>query len=202
MKKRKPKISDKKLRGEWAEMRFMVRAAEHGLHVSKPWGEMQSYDFIVGRPHSFVSVQVNPPLQRWITVMSAPCAVATDPMPPVLLTFSRPMSCSRTSGTSSLRKKFRARGASHSIPNRKKPSTTNIARHGICCDGRSSTATFRLARRNFPVRHFFLLFLRFPQGILVLHSLCTTRHEISVADILRFKQSTASANVRCLESAV
>jgi len=58
MKKRKPKISDKKLRGEWAEMRFMVRAAEHGLHVSKPWGEMQSYDFIVGRPHSFVSVQV------------------------------------------------------------------------------------------------------------------------------------------------
>jgi hypothetical protein len=58
MKKRKPKISDKKLRGEWAEMRFMVRAAEHGLHVSKPWGEMQSYDFIVGRPHCFVSVQV------------------------------------------------------------------------------------------------------------------------------------------------
>ena len=58
MKKRKPAISDKKLRGEWAEMRFMVRAAEHGLHVSKPWGEMQSYDFIVGRPGRFVSVQV------------------------------------------------------------------------------------------------------------------------------------------------
>jgi PD-(D/E)XK endonuclease len=58
MKKRKPKISDKKLRGEWAEMRFMVRAAEHGLHVSKPWGEMQSYDFIVGSPNCFVSVQV------------------------------------------------------------------------------------------------------------------------------------------------
>jgi hypothetical protein len=58
MKKRKPKITDKKLRGEWAEMRFMVRAAEHGLHVSKPWGEMQSYDFIVGHPRGFVSVQV------------------------------------------------------------------------------------------------------------------------------------------------
>src|SRR6516225_3716501 len=59
MKKRKPKISDKKLRGEWAEMKFMARAAEHGLRVSKPWGEMQSYDFIVAHPHGgFVSVQV------------------------------------------------------------------------------------------------------------------------------------------------
>ena len=58
MKKRKPKISDKKLRGEWAEMCFMVRATEHGLHVSKPWGEMRSYDFVVGRPRHFVCVQV------------------------------------------------------------------------------------------------------------------------------------------------
>jgi hypothetical protein len=58
MEKRKPKITDKKLRGEWAEMRFMVRATEHGLQVSKPWGEMRSYDFIVGRPLHSVSVQV------------------------------------------------------------------------------------------------------------------------------------------------
>jgi hypothetical protein len=64
------------------------------------------------------------------------------------------------------------------------PSTRNIARHGICCESQSLTETFRLARRNSPVRHFFLLFLRFPQGMLVLHSLCTTPHEISVADVL------------------
>jgi len=58
MEKQQPKITDKKLRGEWAEMRFMVCATEHGLQVSKPWGEMRSYDFIVGRPQNFVSVQV------------------------------------------------------------------------------------------------------------------------------------------------
>ena len=58
MKKRKPKISNKKLRGEWAEMVFMVRATERGLPISKPWGEMRSYDFVVGRPGHFVAVQV------------------------------------------------------------------------------------------------------------------------------------------------
>ena len=53
-----PKIADKKLRGEWAEMVFMTRAIELGLPISKPWGEMQSYDFVVGRTRHFVSVQV------------------------------------------------------------------------------------------------------------------------------------------------
>jgi hypothetical protein len=51
-------ISNKKLRGEWAELVFMVCAAEHGLQISKPWGEMRSYDFVVGRPGHFVAVQV------------------------------------------------------------------------------------------------------------------------------------------------
>jgi hypothetical protein len=36
MGKRKPIIIGKKLRGEWAEMIFMLRATEHGLQVSKP----------------------------------------------------------------------------------------------------------------------------------------------------------------------
>lgn len=58
MKKRKKVIVNKKLRGEWTEMCFMVRATEHGLPVSKPWGEMQSYDFVVGWPGHFVAVQV------------------------------------------------------------------------------------------------------------------------------------------------
>ena len=51
-------IQDKKLRGEWAESVFMERATEHGLAVSKPWGEMNSYDFVVGKSGRFVSVQV------------------------------------------------------------------------------------------------------------------------------------------------
>lgn len=59
MTKRKPKIiQDKKLRGEWAESVFMARAGEHGLPVSRPWGEMSSYDFIIGKTGRFVSVQV------------------------------------------------------------------------------------------------------------------------------------------------
>ena len=36
----------------------MARAAEHGLPVSKPWGEMSSYDFVIGKTGRFVSVQV------------------------------------------------------------------------------------------------------------------------------------------------
>jgi hypothetical protein len=58
MPKRKKIIQDKKLRGEWAEMQFMARAAEHGLPVSKPWGEMTRFDFVVGTPRHFASVQV------------------------------------------------------------------------------------------------------------------------------------------------
>jgi hypothetical protein len=38
-------IKHPKQRGEWAELRFMARAAEHGLCITKPWGEMAHYDF-------------------------------------------------------------------------------------------------------------------------------------------------------------
>lgn len=56
--RRKPKIANKKLRGEWVELVFMVRATGYGLPVSKPWGEMRSYDCVVGWPGRFVAVQV------------------------------------------------------------------------------------------------------------------------------------------------
>jgi len=58
MKERKPKITDMKRRGEWAEMVFMTRATELGLPANKPWGESRSYDFVVGWPGRFVAVQV------------------------------------------------------------------------------------------------------------------------------------------------
>jgi|SRR5579872_1132428 hypothetical protein len=59
MKKRKPRIiQDKKERGEWAESVFLARASEHGLPVSKPWGDSRSFDCVVGRPGKFVAVQV------------------------------------------------------------------------------------------------------------------------------------------------
>ncbi|HZP62519.1 MAG TPA: group I intron-associated PD-(D/E)XK endonuclease [Terriglobales bacterium] len=52
------KIKHPKLRGEWAELRFMTRAAEHGLTVTKPWGETTRYDFAVEYEGHFARVQV------------------------------------------------------------------------------------------------------------------------------------------------
>ena len=51
-------IKEPKARGEWGESVFMVRAVEQGLAVSRPWGESNSFDFVVGKPGRFVSVQV------------------------------------------------------------------------------------------------------------------------------------------------
>ncbi|HUK26312.1 MAG TPA: group I intron-associated PD-(D/E)XK endonuclease [Terriglobales bacterium] len=47
-----------KLRGEWAELRFMTAAAEHGLRVIKPWGDSSRYDFAVEIGGRFLRVQV------------------------------------------------------------------------------------------------------------------------------------------------
>jgi hypothetical protein len=47
-----------KERGEWAELRFMARAAEHGLRVAKPWGESAHYDFAVEFVARFLRIQV------------------------------------------------------------------------------------------------------------------------------------------------
>ena len=65
MKRRKPKIiKDAKARGEWVESVFMARAGELGFAVSRPWGDSRSYDFVVGRPGHFVSVQVKSTVYR------------------------------------------------------------------------------------------------------------------------------------------
>jgi hypothetical protein len=65
MNKRKLRvIQDKKKRGEWAESVFMARAGEHGLPVSRPWGEMSSYDFVIGKTGRFVSVQVKSTISK------------------------------------------------------------------------------------------------------------------------------------------
>src|SRR5258707_725437 len=52
------KIKHPNLRGEWAEMCFMIRAAEHGLSVTKPWSGMSHYDFVVEYKAHFARVQV------------------------------------------------------------------------------------------------------------------------------------------------
>ena len=58
MTKPRVKIKHSKRRGEWAEMRFMAMAAENGLEVTKPFGEMARYDFIVEHKGKFARVQV------------------------------------------------------------------------------------------------------------------------------------------------
>jgi hypothetical protein len=51
-------IKHHKQRGEWAELCFMTRAAEHGLSITKPWGEMAHYDFAIEHQRHFLRVQV------------------------------------------------------------------------------------------------------------------------------------------------
>jgi hypothetical protein len=52
------KIKHPKMRGEWVELKFMLRAIELGLHLSKPWGEVRPYDFVIECRGRFVRVQV------------------------------------------------------------------------------------------------------------------------------------------------
>ena len=69
MEKRKPEIiRDNKKRGEWAESVFVARAVEHGLEISKPFGESGRFDCVVGGPGKFVAVQVK-------------CTIAKQPNP-------------------------------------------------------------------------------------------------------------------------
>jgi hypothetical protein len=57
-KSRGEKIPNCKERGEWAELRFMARAAEEGFRVSKPWGDSARYDFAVEENGRFLRIQV------------------------------------------------------------------------------------------------------------------------------------------------
>jgi hypothetical protein len=58
MKTRGMGIKHPKVRGEWVELWFMLRAVELGLHLNKPWGEVMPYDFAVEHKGQFVRVQV------------------------------------------------------------------------------------------------------------------------------------------------
>jgi hypothetical protein len=58
MKNRGMRIKHPKVRGEWVELKFMMRAIELGLHLNKPWGEVMPYDFAIEYRGEFVRVQV------------------------------------------------------------------------------------------------------------------------------------------------
>jgi hypothetical protein len=72
-------IPHAKLRGEWAELRFMSRAAEHGLCVAKPWGDSARYDFAVEHRGHFLRVQVKcTQYRRWNSYI---CSVTANGVP-------------------------------------------------------------------------------------------------------------------------
>ncbi len=68
-----------KARGEWAELRFMARTAEHGLYITKPWGDSAPYDFAVDHNGHFVRVQVKCTLYKRGT--SYKCHVGANGVP-------------------------------------------------------------------------------------------------------------------------
>ena len=54
----KKKFATYKRRGEWVELIFMMRGAELGFNVSKPWGDSARYDVSVEDGGRFRRVQV------------------------------------------------------------------------------------------------------------------------------------------------
>jgi hypothetical protein len=54
----KGKFATYKRRGEWVELIFMMRGAELGFNVSKPWGDSARYDVSVEDEGKFRRVQV------------------------------------------------------------------------------------------------------------------------------------------------
>ena len=48
-------IPHPELRGEWAELRFQLRATEQGLILARPWGDCTPYDFLVACPESAIT---------------------------------------------------------------------------------------------------------------------------------------------------
>jgi len=63
-----------KERGEWAEARFVARAAELMFRVAKPWGDSAPYDLMVEREGLIYRVQVKSTMRR-MKGCSFPCTM-------------------------------------------------------------------------------------------------------------------------------
>ena len=72
-------IRHAKARGEWAELRFMTRAAELGLRVTRPWGDNAPYDVAVETRGRFFRVQIKcTQFKRWTSYR---CHLASNGIP-------------------------------------------------------------------------------------------------------------------------
>ncbi|MGI9104154.1 MAG: group I intron-associated PD-(D/E)XK endonuclease [Terriglobales bacterium] len=65
-----------KAQGELVELRFLTRAAELGLRVSKPWGDSAPYDFLVESGGEVFKVQVKSTRFRHLGSQSHVCVAA------------------------------------------------------------------------------------------------------------------------------
>ena len=129
----------------------MTAAVEHGLCVSKPYGDSNSYDLVVGRPGRFLAVQVKCTVFNTANGMGYICSTSSShkQYERGRSTFWRLIWFVRMSGTSFRRKKFGASGRFLWVRSARSPGMRNIWRRGICCWGPSSMETFRLVPRNF-----------------------------------------------------
>ena len=79
MKQQRPGIiRDNKKRGEWAESVFAARAAENGLTVSKPSGDSETFDCVVGTTGKFLSVQVKCTIAKQAKAKGYICNLKTN----------------------------------------------------------------------------------------------------------------------------
>ncbi len=53
-----PRIVNAKRQGEYAEMKFQVEGFEHGLALSKPFGESMPYDYIADNGKRLLKIQI------------------------------------------------------------------------------------------------------------------------------------------------
>jgi len=73
------KILHPKARGEWAELRCMIRATELGFRVTKPWGDNSPYDLALDYRGLFRRLQVKCTCQkRW---NSYRCCISANGVP-------------------------------------------------------------------------------------------------------------------------
>jgi hypothetical protein len=77
VKKQKKPGNDYKKRGEWVELKFLAEAAQRNLPTSKPYGDSENFDVVVGRPGKFVGVQVKSTASLSQTKVGYECKVRT-----------------------------------------------------------------------------------------------------------------------------
>jgi hypothetical protein len=150
------KIRHAKARGEWAELRFMARAAELGLRVTKPWGDNSPYDFAVDSRGRFFRVQVKCTCKRRANSWVCSVSCRRGPYSPAQIDFiaavtcpERSMPCAEregcevegsfpsTSGTSSRSPPSAAPSMSGSPPTVSTPATPNSKKPGTCSNADS-----------------------------------------------------------------